>query len=70
MAIKVRKRRNERFSRRKDTHINKAHELGQLCDADISPIIRNRKTGRIFNYNSIDVESWPPSKGQIVSLPI
>ncbi|KAH8797861.1 hypothetical protein F5884DRAFT_687656, partial [Xylogone sp. PMI_703] len=60
----------ERFIRRKDTLINKPHELAGFCDADISLTIRNRKTGRYFTYNSIDIESWPPSKEQIVSLPI
>ncbi|KAH8797834.1 hypothetical protein F5884DRAFT_814455 [Xylogone sp. PMI_703] len=70
MTVKERKRRNEKFSRRKDTLINKAHQFARLCDADISLTIRNHKTGRFFTYNSIDSESWPPSKGKIVSCPL
>jgi len=65
MTVKTQKGRNERFNRRKDTLINRAHELVELCNADISLIIRNRKTGRYFTYDSTDIESWPPSKEQI-----
>ena len=61
------KRRSERLNRRKFTLINKAHELAEFCDVDVALTIRNRKTGRYFTYNSIDLESWPPSKKQIVS---
>ncbi|PMD52701.1 uncharacterized protein K444DRAFT_481320, partial [Hyaloscypha bicolor E] len=61
------KRRSERLSRRKSTLINKAHELAEFCDVDIALIIRNRQTGRYFTYNSVDLESWPPSKEQIAS---
>ena len=58
------KRRSERLNRRKSTLINKAHELAEFCDVDIALIIRNRKTGRYFIYNSLDLESWPPFKGR------
>jgi hypothetical protein len=61
------KRRSERLNRRKLTLINKAHELAEFYDVDVALTIRNRKTGRYFTYNSIDLESWPPSKEQIVS---
>jgi hypothetical protein len=67
MAVKLPKRRSERLSRRKFTLINKAHELAELCDVDVALIIRNRQTGRYFMYNSLNLESWPPSKEQIVS---
>jgi hypothetical protein len=66
MAVKPPKRRSERLSRRKSTLINKAHELAEFCDVDVALIIRNRQTGRYFTYNSVDLESWPPSKEQIV----
>jgi hypothetical protein len=33
----------------------------------VAVIIRNRKNGRYITYNSLDLESWPPSKEQIVS---
>jgi hypothetical protein len=67
MAIKPPKRKSERLNRRESTLINKAHELAEFCDVDVTLIICNRKTGRYFTYNSVDLESWPPSKEQIVS---
>ena len=67
MTVKSPKRRSERLSRRKSTLINKADELAELCDVDVALIIRNRQTGHYFTYNSIDLESWPPSKQQIAS---
>jgi len=67
MAVKLPKRRSERLSRRKSTLINKADELAEFCDVDVALIIRIRRTGRYFTYNSVDLESWPPSKAQIAS---
>jgi hypothetical protein len=61
------KQRSERLSRRKTTLINKAHELAEFCEVDVALIIRSRKSGQYFTYNSLDLESWPPSKAQIVS---
>jgi hypothetical protein len=68
MIVDPPKRRSERLNRRKLTLINKAHELAELCDVDVALIIRSRESGRYFTYNSLDLESWPPSKEQIVSL--
>ncbi|RFU29060.1 hypothetical protein B7463_g7278, partial [Scytalidium lignicola] len=67
MAVNPPKRRNERLNRRKRTLISKAHEFAEFCDVDVALIIRNRKSGRYFTYNSVDLESWPPSKEQIVT---
>jgi len=67
MTINPPKKRSKRLSRRKSTLINKAHELAELCDVDIALIIRNHRTSRYFAYNSVDLESWPPSKEQIAS---
>jgi hypothetical protein len=67
MAVNPPKRRSERLNRRKLTLINKAHKLAEFCDVDVALIIRNRKTGRYFTYNSVNLESWPLSKEQIVS---
>jgi hypothetical protein len=61
------KRRSERLNRRKTTLVNKAHELAEFCEVDVALIIRSRKSGQYFTYNSLDLESWPPSKEQIVS---
>ena len=67
MPVQTPKRRSERLSRRKFTMMKKAHELAQFCDVDVALIIRTRKSGRYFTYNSTNLESWPPSKEQIVS---
>jgi hypothetical protein len=67
MAVIPLKRRSERLNKRKFTLINKADELVEFCEVDVALIIRNRKTGRYFTYNSVDLESWPLSKEQIVS---
>lgn len=67
MAVKPPKRRSERLNRRKSTLINKAYELAEFCDVDVALIIRNHKTGHYITYNSVDLDSWPPSKEQIVS---
>lgn len=67
MATKTSKRRSQGLNRRQSTFINKADELAEFCDVDVAVIIRNRKNGRYITYNSLDLESWPPSKEQIVS---
>jgi hypothetical protein len=66
MAVIPLKRRSERLNRRKFTLINKADELAKFCKVNVTLIIRNCKTGRYFTYNSVDLESWPLSKEQIV----
>jgi hypothetical protein len=67
MAIKQ-KRRNERLGSRKDTLLKKAYEIAKFCDIDVALILRIRKTGRYITDSSLDLESWPPSKEQIVSV--
>jgi hypothetical protein len=66
MAVTPPKRTSERLNRRKSTLISKAHELAEFCDVDVAVIVRNCKNGRYFTYNSLDLESWPPTKEQIV----
>ena len=61
------KRKSERLNRRKLTLINKAHELAELCEVDVALIVRSRKSGQYFTYYSLDLESWPPSKEQVLS---
>lgn len=39
----------------------------QFCGVDVALIIRSRKSGQYFTYNSLDLGSWPPSKAQMVS---
>jgi hypothetical protein len=61
------KRRSEMLNRRKTTLVNKAHELAEFWEVDVALIIRSRKSGQYSTYNSLDLESWPLSKEQIVS---
>jgi len=64
--VSISKRKSERLNRRKTTLLNKAYELSEFCEVDVALILRIRKTGRYITYKSIDLESWPPSKDQIV----
>jgi hypothetical protein len=68
MAVATPKRRSERLLRRKFTLFKKAYEISKFCDMDAAVFLYSRKTGRYFTYRSIDLESWPPSMEQIVSL--
>jgi hypothetical protein len=62
---KTRERENEGISRRKDTLIKKAYELGEFDGIDIALIIC--KHGRYVTYRSKDHKTWPPSMADIVS---
>ncbi|CAG8980089.1 hypothetical protein HYALB_00012555 [Hymenoscyphus albidus] len=62
------KRKSERLSRRKETLIKKAYEMAFFCDVDVALVLRIRKTGKLITYNSDDLESWPPSKEQILHI--
>ena len=64
--VNVLKRRSQRLSRRKETLISKSHEIATLCDVDVALFLRIRKTGRIITYKSLNLESWPPSREQMV----
>jgi hypothetical protein len=66
MATKV-KKGSERLSRRKETLLKKAHEIGILCDVDVAVYLRYRKSGRLIAYKSINRQCWPPTEEQIVS---
>jgi hypothetical protein len=61
------KRGSQRLSRRKETLLKKAHEMGMLCDVDVALYIRIRKSGRLIAYKSINRQCWPPTEEQIVS---
>ena len=45
--------------------MKKAHELAQLCQADLALIIY--KNNRFYMYRSLERGSWPPSRADIVS---
>ena len=66
MATKV-KKGSRRLSRRKETLLKKAHEMGILCDVDVPVYLCYRKSGRLNTYKSINRQCWPPTEEQIVS---
>jgi hypothetical protein len=49
MAIKP-KSKSERFGRRKETLLKKAHEIAKFCEVDLALILRIRKAGRYITY--------------------
>ncbi|PMD60267.1 uncharacterized protein K444DRAFT_528830 [Hyaloscypha bicolor E] len=55
---------NTRGTRRKKTLIKKAHELGKFFGFEVALVIR--KQGKITTYQSIDHESWWPTKAEMV----
>ncbi|KAH8797245.1 hypothetical protein F5884DRAFT_687988, partial [Xylogone sp. PMI_703] len=59
----------ERTGRKTNTLLKKAHELGMLPGTDVSLTICNRS--RYTTYNSVDRESFPPTKEEIkIAYPI
>ena len=64
--VNIPKRRSQRLSRRKETLLKKLHEIATLCDVDVAFFLRVRKTGRMTTYRSLDLESWPPLREQMV----
>lgn len=57
----------QKLKRRMESLFIKAYEMGEVCDVDIALVIRTRTNGRYVTYDSVNLESWPPSKEQIVS---
>lgn len=66
--VDIRKRRSNQPSKRKETLLKKLHEMALLCDVDVAFFRRVRKIGRITTYRSLDHESWPPSREQMVTF--
>jgi len=66
MALNKSKKRSKNLSRRRKTVFKKVHELGQHDGVDVALIVR--QNGQYFTYRSIDLEYWPPSMKEIVSL--
>ena len=56
----------QQFTRRKSNLVKKAHQLAQLCHADLALIIR--KNGRYYTYRSTDHDRWPPTITEIVCI--
>ncbi|KAG9241083.1 hypothetical protein BJ878DRAFT_249809 [Calycina marina] len=63
--VNILKQRRKRLRTRKETLLKKLHKIAILCDVDVAFFLRVRETGRIITFNSLDVESWPPSRGEM-----
>jgi len=63
-AMKNKRNRNG-VGRREKTLLKKSYELGRFPGIDVALIIRNR--GRYSTFMSMDQESWPPTRAEIVS---
>lgn len=61
--VSIIKRRSQWLSSQKDTLLKKSYEIAIFCDVDVALFLRMRKTS---TFNSLDLESWPPSKEQMV----
>jgi hypothetical protein len=66
MVVNDRKRKTNNLARRKKTLLKKVYELGKYYDVDVALIIR--QNGQYITYRSIDLESFPPSMKEIVSI--
>ncbi|KAF8545270.1 hypothetical protein BDD12DRAFT_811217 [Trichophaea hybrida] len=55
-----------KFRKRKANFLKKAHQLSQLCNADVAVIIY--KDGHYYTYRSKDTQTWPPSMQEIVHI--
>ncbi|KAL4935217.1 hypothetical protein BDV06DRAFT_207458 [Aspergillus oleicola] len=54
------KAKGQQHRQRSSTLFRKAFEFTQECDADVLLVLRSRKTGQIYIYNSND--QWFPSQ--------
>ncbi|KAL1979492.1 hypothetical protein VTN96DRAFT_5702 [Rasamsonia emersonii] len=68
----VRKRQSENLrsktqqkNRRKDGLFRKAYQYCIECDADVYVVLRIRRNGQIYVFNSDSTGEWPPSKEQL-----
>ncbi|KAH8746281.1 hypothetical protein F5882DRAFT_422911 [Hyaloscypha sp. PMI_1271] len=66
--VNVLKRRSQRLSKRKETLLKKSHEIAILYDVDVALFLRIRKSGHIITYNNLDIESWPLSREEMVTI--
>ena len=56
--------KSQQLTRRKSSLVKKTDELVQLCNIELTLIIR--KNGKYYIYRSTDHESWPPTITNIV----
>ncbi|KAL3469057.1 hypothetical protein BJX99DRAFT_89125 [Aspergillus californicus] len=57
------KAKSQQHRRRGDTLFCKAFEFSQECDADVMLVIRSRKNGQIYMFNSNN--KWFPSQDNL-----
>jgi hypothetical protein len=62
-----RNRTGENFDRLAKSLIGKCDQLRKKHQANIYIIVRGRK--KLITYTSCGCSSWPPTKGDIVSIP-
>ena len=60
------KAKNQQRCRRRTGLFKKAYEYGIECDADVCVVLRIRKNGQIFTFNSDG--HWPPPQQELVCL--
>ena len=64
------KAKNQQKCRRRTGLFKKAYEYGVKCDADVCVVLRIRKNGQIYTYNSDCSGHWPPPQQELVCLTI
>ena len=64
------KAKNQQKCRRRTGLFKKAYEYGVKCDADVCVVLRVRKNGQIYTYNSDTSGHWPPPQQELVCLTI
>ena len=64
------KAKNQQRCRRRTGLFKKAYEYGVECDADVCVVLRIRKDGQIYTYNSDSSGHWPPPQQDLVCLTI
>ena len=60
------KAKNQQRCRRRTGLFKKAYEYGVECDADVCVVLRIRKNGQIFTFNSDSSGHWPPPQQELV----
>jgi hypothetical protein len=63
----VRRKRQQKFRKRKESLFGKADELSELCAVDVVMIVRHPQQERFFTFQNIDERFWPPGIAEIVS---
>jgi hypothetical protein len=60
-----RAKNQQRYRRRKGL-LKKAYEYGIECDADVYVVLRIRKDGQIYTFNTDSSGQWVPSAQELV----